>query len=375
MRTGKSGKTVPLVWLLVGDKLGDNAQVMLVADALGWPYEIKQLYFRVPYVTGKPFFKPSLYHLDRIRSARLTPPWPEFIITAGSRPSMAALWIRKQSGGRVKIVLIGRPKRRLKQFALVLGAPQYRLPEQPNIMRLGLPLIRLPAAAAIATAGTAWQERLSALPSPLTAVLVGGQTSPFVFDAAVARQLLEQVNKVTRSAGGTLYITTSRRTPAAVADALETALPAGSLFYRWRADAAENPYLALLGRADRFVVTGDSISMMMEVVQLGRPVAIFPLPNEPKLWMGSRRYLAKLLHPPTGEGGASGLLRPLGNLLYRLNLTGYSRDLTAVHRLLIKKDLAVWLGEPFRLPSRKVLDELPRVVERIQALRDNRHAD
>ncbi len=352
---------------MLGDKLGDNAQVELVAEALGWPCEIRQLYFRAPYAAGKPYFKPSLYHLDRVRSAQLEPPWPEFVITAGSRPAMAALWIRGQSGGRTRIVLIGRPKRRLKQFALVLGSPQYRLPEQPNVMRLSLPLIR-PAEAAIAAAVAAWQECLSTLPRPLTAVLVGGQTTPFVFNTAVANQLLEQVGKVITTAGGTLYITTSRRTPAAVAGVLETALPAGALFYRWRADAAENPYLALLGLADQFIVTGDSISMMTEVVRLGKPLAIFPLPCEPGLRVRFRQYFARLLHPPTGEGGPSGLLQPLGNLLYRLDVTGYSRDLTAVHRLLVREGLAVWLGEPFRLPGRKVPDELPRVVERIQAL-------
>jgi len=36
--------------------------------------------------------------------------------------------------------------------------------------------------------------------------------------------------------------------------------------------------------------------------------------------------------------------------------------------LLIREELAVWLGEPFRLPGRELPDELPRVVERIQAL-------
>jgi hypothetical protein len=353
---------------VIGDKLGDNAQVKFVAEALGWPYKIKQLYFRAPFITGKPYFTPSLYHLDRVRSTQLAPPWPDLVITAGSRPAMVALWIRKQSGGHTKIVLIGRPKRRLKQFALVLGAPQYRLPEQPNVMRLSLPLIPPPAEAVIATAVAAWQERLSTFPRPLTAVLVGGQTTPFRFDATVANQLLEQVSRINSSTAGTLYITTSRRTPAAVADALATALPAGALFYRWRVDAVENPYPALLGLADQFIVTGDSISMLLEVVRLRKPLAIFPLPFAPGLGVRFRQCLARLLHPPTGEGGPSGLLQPLGNLLYRLNLTGYSRDLTALHRLLIREELAVWLGEPFRLPGRELPDELPRVVERIQAL-------
>ena len=57
------------IWLILGDKAGDNAQVRIVADTLGWPYVVKQLVFRAPYVIGKPRFRASLYHVDRARSA------------------------------------------------------------------------------------------------------------------------------------------------------------------------------------------------------------------------------------------------------------------------------------------------------------------
>ncbi len=36
--------------------------------------------------------------------------------------------------------------------------------------------------------------------------------------------------------------------------------------------------MGLLGLADRFIVTGDSISMMVEVTRLGKPLEILPLP-------------------------------------------------------------------------------------------------
>ena len=61
--------------------------------------------------------------------------------------------------------------------------------------------------------------------------------------------------------------------------ALAAGLPQGALLYRWDpATTGENPYLGLLAHADRFVVTGDSISMMVEVASLGKPLAIFALP-------------------------------------------------------------------------------------------------
>ena len=36
----------PLVWILRGPKAGDYAQLLLLARALGIPYETKQLVFR-----------------------------------------------------------------------------------------------------------------------------------------------------------------------------------------------------------------------------------------------------------------------------------------------------------------------------------------
>ena len=76
----------PRVWLLVGDKLGDNAQAVALADAMGWPYEVRQVFPKPEWVLGKPHFEPGLHHLDLERSARLEPPWPDIVLTIGRRP-------------------------------------------------------------------------------------------------------------------------------------------------------------------------------------------------------------------------------------------------------------------------------------------------
>lgn len=353
----------PRTWLVLGDKLGDNAQVEIVAASLGWPCERRSLRFRPEFVLGKPPFKPSLYHLDQAHSDALEPPWPELILTIGRRPSMAALWVRAQSGGRTNVVLIGRPKRGIDDFALIVATPQYRLPARPNVVHLDLPLMRADPGR-IAADAEAWRERLAPLPRPLTAVLVGGPTKPFVFDAAVTRSLIDLALRSTGGTG-TLYVTTSRRTPDAVVDALRRHLPASARLFAWSPDASDNPYLALLGLAERFVVTGDSISMMVEVARLGRPLAIFPLPVGKSGTEALKRAVARKLHP---EDGGGGLVAALGQRLYDLNLVGYSRDLTALHEKLYEQGLAVPLGQPFPATPGHPPDDLPRVVERIRAL-------
>ncbi|MGF1639393.1 MAG: mitochondrial fission ELM1 family protein [Rhodospirillales bacterium] len=356
----------PSVWLVLGDKLGDNAQVEIIAAALPWPCRRKRLCFDARYAVRKPLFRPSVHHVVRERSDPLAPPWPDLVLTVGRRPSMVALWIRKQSGGRTRIVIVGRPRRMLDRFALVVATPQYRLPDRTNVLNLDLPLMRIDEAR-VAEAVLRWRPRLAGMARPLTAVLVGGPTQPLVLDADVARLLVERIRRSPGGGEGSLFVSTSRRTPPAVVDALARDLPAGGRLYRWDPAADDNPYPALLGLADRFVVTGDSISMIVEVARLGKPLAIFPLPVKPASQRRLREAVARLLRAVVGRGGGA-FGQWLRDGLYNLNLITHPRDFAALHDQLIARGFAVRLGDPFPARAATVPDEVPRVVERIETL-------
>ena len=363
--------TGPSLWLVLGDKLGDNAQVEIIADALGWPRQRKRLRFLQRYAVTKPVFRPSVRHVEQGLSDPLVPPWPDLVLTVGRRPSMAALWIRKQSRGRTKLVIVGRPRRMLDRFDLVIATPQYRLPDRPNVLNLDLPLMQVDDAR-IAEATERWRERFRSLPRPLTAVLVGGPTQPLILDAPVARRLIDMIERSPRAGEGTLFVTTSRRTPPEVVEALAESLPTGGHLYRWDPAATDNPYSALLGLADRFVVTGDSISMIVEVARLGKPLAIFPLPVKSASHRRLRKLVAGLLRPLADGEVGGGVLRPLSDALYNLNLLTHPREFSALHRQLIERGLAVELGDPFPSRPPQAPDEVARVVGRIRALMDRR---
>ncbi|MDW8124324.1 MAG: ELM1/GtrOC1 family putative glycosyltransferase [Geminicoccaceae bacterium] len=350
----------PRLWLLLGDKAGDNAQVLELARALGEPFAIKRLVPRPEWMLGKPRFRPSLAHLDPARSDPLEPPWPELAITIGRRPSMAALWLAERSGGRTRLVILGRPKRWPERFALIIAPAQYAVPEAPNVVRLQLPLLR-PDPERLAAARERWRPRLEPLPRPLTAFFVGGETKPYRFDAAVARELAARLSSMRE--GGTIYASTSRRTSAEVARALREALPPGTLFYSWRAEdpPEANPYYGLLAFADRFVVTGDSVSMVVEVARLGRPLAIAELPVRRDLATRVGRGVARALGP-------DGALAGLGALVRRAGLLGFSREIERIHRYLFASGRAVRLGEPFPTAATPPADELEVAVARVRAL-------
>ena len=355
----------PRVWLVLGDKRGDNAQVEIIAPALGWPCERKYVHMREPYVQGKPRVAPSLHHIDRTRSDPLEPPWPDLVITIGRRPSMVALWIAEQSGGRTRLVLLGKPSGMMERFDLVIAGAEIQLPPLPNVVAITLPLMRIDEAR-IAEAVEVWRARLAGFPRPLVAFLIGGPTDPFRYDSSVVERLLAEALEVARQ-GGTPYLTTSRRTPLAVIEALRAGLPDGAVLFQWIPEAADNPYLGLLGLADGFVVTGDSITMMVEIARLGRPLAIFDLPTG---WLGAvdqlRRSLTRWLFAPGAKPG--GLREHLAAALHRSHLLPHTRDFRAFHRLLIERGLAVRAGEPFRPVRGTAPDDLPLVVAKIRAL-------
>ncbi|GIX29889.1 MAG: hypothetical protein KatS3mg124_0361 [Porticoccaceae bacterium] len=359
----------PRTWLLLGDKQGDNGQVLTLAEALGWPWEVRRLEMKPQWVLGKPRFRPTLDHLDLERSDPLAPPWPDLLLTVGRRPSMAALWIKRQSRGRTRVVLVGKPTGRMGEFDLVVASAENVLPPLPNLVSITLPLMRIDPAAAAAEAAR-WRERLAPLPRPLVGVFVGGETNPFRMNATAARRLAASVARIRGELGGTPWVVTSRRTRPEFAARLRDLLPPGTPLWLWSPGADDNPYRALLAAADAFVVTGDSISMMVEVIRLGKPLAIHPLPVG---LLGAadqlRRAAARWLFDPRSEGGR--WRRHLAPWLYRLDaarLFTSTRDFAHFHRRLVEEGLAVWDGEPFRPPRRAAELEMAEAVARIRAL-------
>ena len=106
--------------------------------------------------------------------------------------------------------------------------------------------------------------------------------------------------------------------------------------------------------------------MIVEVARLGKPLAIFALPEKRRglRWRAALgRRLAAL------EDGAVGpIAGPLSAALHRLRIAKYGRDLAEIHRRLYARGLAVPLGQPFRPPQGRPSDDLARAVERVRAL-------
>jgi mitochondrial fission protein ELM1 len=373
-RTGRDASVLPFrpaaspprVWLLIGDKLGDNQQVELIANRLtqrlNWRVDVRRLQFKDAYRTGKPQFRVDHSHVDWSASDSIAPPWPDLVITIGRRPSMVALWIKEQSRGKTQIVIVGRPRRWLQRFDLIIAAAHHHVPQLPNVLRLGLPLI-MPDKSGLEVARAQWASRFANLSRPLVALFVGGPTKPHVFDRDVASELMARASECVAESGGTLWVTTSPRTSPDVVDAIEEALPESGRLFRFRPNDPNNPYLGLLASADQFIVTGDSVSMQVEVARLGKPLAIYPLPVEYGIVERVRRAAARIAY-----GQKTTLLSRLIQVLQRIGITQFPRDVEEIHALLFKQGFAVRLGEPFKNHGAGVDVDLDQIVDRVHAL-------
>jgi hypothetical protein len=285
--------TAPRVWLLFGERRGDNAQVLALARMLGWPYEIKQLRWQSGYNVDPAEAGISLAGLDTAMSDSLAPPGPDLVIGIGFRSAPISRWIAQQAGGAINIRL-GRPRTELAPYDLVITTPQYGLPPASNVRELPLPLVRADETE-MAKAVARWRPSFERLPKPWIAVLLGGPTQHMAFDDAVARNLARDLQRFAEHAGGSLLVTTSPRSPAGLKATFEPAITAPHFLFEFQA-AADNPYLALLALSDAAIVTSDSASMIADVAAFERPLLIYELPwlgrsKKPGLVAGIKRHV------------------------------------------------------------------------------------
>ena len=352
----------PRIWLLTGAKQGDNAQAVRLADSTGLPYERRRIVLKPGFDIAKPRVKASLHHVDLAASDKLEPPWPDLVLTVGRRMAMVALWIKAQSPA-TQLALIGPPKREADKFGLIVVPFHYRTEERANICRIGLPLLGIDPKR-VAAEGERWREKFASLPRPLTVLLCGGNIGSHSFDPETAGDILSRIQAM--GDGGSLHVVASRRTPPETVTAIASALPKGAVLHRWETAGVDNPYVGLLAHGDRFVVTGDSVSMLVEVARLGKPLAIAPL----RL---ANRTVADILRGVHVRDGAAylvaaGAQQAMEGLLPLLGLETSTRDFTLLHDFLYRKGWAVPLGEPFVTPSNPPADDTAIAARRLMAL-------
>ncbi len=299
---------MPSIWLLVDDRAGNQSQCMGVGDALGLKLEIRDLEYTAAaalpnFVMGKTFG--GLTASSRVN---LVAPWPDIIVAAGRRCSPVARHIKDMNDGKTFLVQIMYPgDTGLDEFDLVCTPRHDAIADRANIMQItGAPHRVTPER--LAAAREDWQGCLDHLPEPRIALIVGGSTKRRKFTEQMARELGAAASKMAMDAGGSLMVTTSRRSND-TADALIAQIEAPNHVFKW-GDHGDNPYLGYLALADGIIVTGDSVSMCSESAATPGPLWIYA---PKKLTIHKHGALHKQLF----EGGYAKPFDALGDMTFQ----------------------------------------------------------
>lgn len=253
----------PLIWVLTGARTGDNNQALALAEALGMPFEVKQLDYNALQSLSV-WLPPTAASLTGAAKAGLKAPWPDLVIAIGRRSVPVARWIKRQNEGRTKLVRIGHPRIDPGKFDLVVTTRQYPVPPGGNVLLLPVAMSRFVAPPEPTVSERAFLEAADRF----RLVAIGGATKYWTLPV---ERIVEAVE---RPFDGDVVAVTSRRTEPAIVERLR-GVPDIRLV-----DGASPRFAVLLDKAAEIFVTGDSVSMLSEAVLAGKPVALIPIEQD-----------------------------------------------------------------------------------------------
>ena len=253
----------PRIWVLLGERTGDNNQLLRLAGELGQPFRTIQLRYNRLHLVPPRLLGASLATLDPASRREIRPPWPRLVLGIGYRSVPPALAIRKLSGGAAKLVRLGNPRLDPRKFDLVITTPQYDVAKAANVVRLPVGISTAPALEPTREE----KEWLAKLPRPHRLLLIGGDTfmwklGPETLAAAAARLA---------SKPGSVIAVSSGRTGQPLMDSVASALKGSEHALVW----GRTPrYPVLLQDCDEVHVTADSVAMISDAVTASKPLGL-----------------------------------------------------------------------------------------------------
>lgn len=260
------------------DRIGSQGQARGILQALGGKYEVVEKtiaytrWAKLPNILKGA----SFIGLNEEASSRLEAPYPDLILSISRRTTPIARRIKKLSGGKSRIAQLMYPgigglqdldliiipehdrgHKNLKNVFYVTGCPHRVTPE------------------ALKEGAEKWAPVFNELPKPLTTLIIGGSIKGKPFSLENARKLGQEVRRLKEKTGGSLLITSSRRTGESAEQAILDELKGIPAYtYLW-GEKKENPIMGFWALGEQIIITGDTVSMCSESCGSGKPVLIF----------------------------------------------------------------------------------------------------
>ncbi len=267
------------MWLLTDGKIGDRVQCLGIAQALGGSYEERIVFPRRPWRWIMPYGPVPWSDRPPAPASPIAPPFPDIVIGSGRCAISYIRWIKANSPA---FTVILKDPRVSPHVADMIWVPEHDPLRGENV------IVTATSPHGISQDILNQRRRISpppvmALPKPRVAIILGDPTNKTVRPQATIRRLTRDIRELAGRVGG-LMLTSSRRTPDRVMQAIIEAIGDHPAWIHRDGASDDNPYLDMLAHADGLVVTGDSHNMVSEALVTGRPVAVFrPLGHSRKL--------------------------------------------------------------------------------------------
>ncbi|MBR1948442.1 MAG: mitochondrial fission ELM1 family protein [Alphaproteobacteria bacterium] len=269
-----------ILWALLDDRRGSVGQAKGIIEALGDRIQVeeKQVVYNklasLPnWIRGR-----TLIGVDVKKSDDLQSNFPDMILSTSRRTLSVARYIRKLSKNTSKIVQLMYPsegvglkdveffvvpahdsdsKQKHKKAFVITGAPTRIFEEK------------------ISDIANEWNEVFKDLPKPWISVIVGGAIKGKAWPKEEAENLVYNIRSIYEKVGGSILITTSRRTgenPQKII--MEGLKDIPKYTYIW-GEKKDNPIMGFYACADIIIATADSVSMCCEACGSGHPVLLY----------------------------------------------------------------------------------------------------
>lgn len=266
------------IWILADDRPGTVSQSIGLAEEIGFEYKIINLTYSFFAKLPNCFLSNSLLRLSSKSRKKFQDLnyLPSLVISAGRRSAPIALHLKKQSQNQTKIIQIMNPNLDLQKFDFVILPKHDEIEESKfsNVITTigSLTKVNENLINSEKEKFATWFQNID---KTKIALLIGGSSNKTKFKKDSAIKLAKIASEIANNMDATLLILNSRRTSDELTQAVKSSLDCDFKFFDWREVKNENPYLAILGYADFFIITGDSVSMISECCSTGKPVYIF----------------------------------------------------------------------------------------------------
>ncbi len=248
----------------LAEAISRQAQAEITVKRIAWPVWMRRVPSRLT---------PACPGLLATGGADIAPPWPDIWIGNGRASIPLSIGVRRWSHRQTMVIQLQDPVRTTGLFDMVIPPTHDRLTGDNVFPIVGTP--HRVTAERLADARAEFAPMIASLPKPRIAVLIGGVAKAYDLSPERASHMAEQISQAITSAGGSLMLTFSRRTPADARKILTERLSSlpGTI---WD-ETGPNPYFAFLGAADAILVTEDSANMPAEAAASGAPVYLLKM--------------------------------------------------------------------------------------------------